>query len=211
MAELRTAVVLRRSASSITAFSRPRLSLQPECLGIAKLHMAGRDLETRFRTLTGIAPPSPRTQYEARDLTFAWLAPGEWLATGPEPLVGAWVTRASSVGDGALLAVEITHARASFVLAGEDARAALAAHCPLDLWPATFPVGMVARSLLGDTRMFIARLADAGNGPSYRIIVDQTMSSYATGLLARADTVQRMPCERISSSIPYAPRLKELG
>ena len=196
MADLHAAVPLRRTARSIAAFFRPRLSLQPESLGIAKLRMAGGNVETRFRTLTGIAPPSPRTQYEARDLTFAWLAPGQWLATGLEPLVGTWVARALSGGDDALLAVEITDARASFILAGEDARAALAAHCPLDLWPATFPVGAGARALLGDTGMFIARLADAGNVPSYRIIVDQTMASYTARLLARADAVQRMPCEQ---------------
>jgi hypothetical protein len=65
-------------------------------------------------------------------------------------------------------------------------RDALAAHCPLDLRGRSFPVGAVARSLLGEAGIFIAREADVAGETLFRLIVDQTMAHYAVRLLAAA-------------------------
>lgn len=187
MAESNPATMLRRAAPDVADIVRPGLSfrIEPE-LGIAKLRIFGGEAEARFRDVAGIAPPRALTQVEDRGLTFAWLAPGEWLVTGPEAAVAAWVAEVMAPGADDLLAIDFSHARAAFLLEGANARAALAAHCPLDLWPDAFPVGAVARSLLGDAGLFIARLADAEGTPRFRIIVDQTMAAYAGRLFARA-------------------------
>lgn len=179
--------VLQRAAPAVAETVRPGLSFRIEQgLGVAKLRMYGADTDARFQAVTGIAAPRACTQIEEQGLAFAWLAPGEWLATGPEAAVAAWVERTMALGADDLLAIDFSHARTIFVLEGADARAALAAHCPLDLWSEAFPVNAVARSLLGDTGMFIARLADAGDDARFRIIVDQTMAGYLGRLFARA-------------------------
>ncbi|MFV3075045.1 sarcosine oxidase subunit gamma [Niveispirillum fermenti] len=180
------AITLRRTAPEALETVRPDLSFRLETdLGVAKLRIVGKDADARFQAVTGMVPPPSGRLVADQGLSVAWLAPGEWLVTGPEVAVAAWVARIGGQTAGDLLAVDLTHARASFCLAGTAARAALAAHCPLDLWPDSFPVDAVARSLLGDAGMFIARLSDGPHMPRFRIIVDQTMAPYAGRLFAR--------------------------
>lgn len=188
MGEIELLKMLRRAPSTVVAIARADLSLEVEQgLGIAKLRcFHGIDHDAAFHAVTGAAAPKPLGRTDVGDLAFSWLAPGEWLITGAETAVEAWVHQAQELGGVDILAVDFTHARQSFLLGGPSSRTALAAHCPLDLGDAGFPIGTVARSLLGDTIMFIARLGDDDAGPRFRIIVDQTMAAYAARLLARA-------------------------
>src|SRR6185437_4767313 len=94
--------------------------------------------------------------------------------------------RLNADGGDSVLAVDLTHGRTAFLLSGANARAALNTHSPLDLRAESFPVGATARTLLGDTGMFIARLPDVPGGPSFQVIVDQTMAPYAARLLTAA-------------------------
>lgn len=183
---LLTATVLRADPP-VVDLTEPGLSLRVERdLGIAKLRVALNAGDGAFERVTGFAPPPARRQIEREALTFAWMAPDEWLVTGPEAAVAARLAEVNSRADEDVLAVDFSHARVSFELAGSNVRAALSAHCPLDLWPDSFPEGAVARSVLGETRMFIARLADAGCHARFRIVVDQTMAPYVRRLFARA-------------------------
>ena len=159
-------------------------------LGIAKLRVRPASADTGFRSVAGCAPPAVGRQIERAPLAFAWLGPGEWLVTGPADAIATWVRDAEEIGGDEVLALDFTHARVAFEVGGEKARALLAAHCPLDLWPEAFPAGSVARSLLGDSAMFIARLEDEAGDALFRIIVDQTMAPYARRLLAGADQSQ---------------------
>lgn len=187
MADLDRMTMLQRAAPIPVGRERAGLSLQVEQgLGIARLRIYGPDAEARFRTIVGLAPPRIREQAHKKGLTLAWLAPGEWLVTGVETDISAWVVRVGDRGGDEVLVTDVSHARTAFLLGGANARAALAAHCPLDLWPDVFPVNAVARSLLGDTGLFIARLADGEDGPRFRIMVDQTMALYAVRLLVGA-------------------------
>lgn len=181
------AILLRRAPVDIPDISRPQLLLRVEHgLGIAKLCLFGADADARFHALCGRVPPGAGRQIESEGMIFAWLAPGEWLVTGEETTVAAWVAQTAALGAADALVLDISHAQTAFLIEGPCARGALAAHCPLDLWPEAFPVHAIARSLLGDTGMFIARLADVEDAPRFRIIVDQTMAPYAARLLAPA-------------------------
>lgn len=180
-----SAFILARAATPAIDFTRAALSLTVEpCLGMAKFRVHDEDPAARFKAVAGWLPPPARMQIEQEGLTIAWMSPAEWLIVGHETDVIAWLDRVADRGDDSSIALDISHARASFVLAGADARDALAAHCPLDLWENSFPVHSVARSLLGDTIMFIARLADVAGTPRFRIIVDQTMACYSARILA---------------------------
>lgn len=179
--------MLTRAAPPVADLERPGLMLRVRHdLGIGKLRVAPSDADASFQRIAGFAPPPVGRQVERDTLTFGWMAPGEWLVTGPEPAVATWVTEATEKGADEVLAIDFTHARVAFELSGNNTRAALAAHCPLDLWPDAFPVNAVARSLLGETVMSIARLADNEDGARFRIIVDQTMAPYARRLFAGA-------------------------
>jgi sarcosine oxidase subunit gamma len=185
MADIQAGTLLRRAKPEAREVTRRDLSIHIERdLGIAKLRIHGPEADTRFATIVGTAPPAPLEQIGASDLTLAWLAPGEWMATGPEPAIAEWVLRIATAGDEDALAVDITHARTGFVVAGTQARSAIAAHCPLDLWSEVFAVNSVGRSLLGETGTFIARLTDGEDGARFRIVVDQTMAAYAARMLA---------------------------
>jgi len=156
-------------------------------LGIAKLRAVPADSDANFLSVAGFAPPATGREIVRGALAFAWLAPGEWLITGTPAAVATWLEAANDIGGDDILAIDFTHARVAFELVGSNARSALAAHCPLDLWPEAFPVGAVARTLIGDTVMFIARLEDEARAPRFRIIVDQTMAPYVRRLFASAD------------------------
>lgn len=180
-------MTLRRGEVPLAGAERADLSFRVEQqIGIAKLRVSPTAANILFQRTVGVAPPPPGRQIEAGAFAFAWLAPGEWLVTGEEAGVADWVARtAAELGDYALV-LDFTHARVSFDLSGRSVRAAIAAHCPLDLWPEAFPEGAATRSLLGDVGIFITRLADRDGEPRFRIIVDQTMAPYARRQLVGA-------------------------
>jgi sarcosine oxidase subunit gamma len=134
-------------------------------------------------------PPSATRQITVAETSFAWLSPNEWLLCGPEAAVLTWLARIDQQGCDDALALDLSHARGALRLGGPEARDALAAVCPLDLWSESFAVDTVARSLLGETGMFIVRLADVNGSPQFRIIVDQTMLAYAARMLADPTTL----------------------
>jgi sarcosine oxidase subunit gamma len=176
--------VLNRTPIVSKGFNQSGVTLTPElqlCMGKVQFL---RDTTAGFGgTIFGRSPPPARHSVLSQDVTISWLAPDEWLLTGPESGVFAMLGRAAEAGD-ACLATDLTHARAAFQLSGEKARERLAALTPFDLGEASMPVGGVARAPLGDTGMFLARLADIGGQPAFRIIVDQTMAAYAVRMLS---------------------------
>lgn len=180
-----TLVALDATVLALPGLARPNLSLAVETdLSLAKLHIHGPSADVRFVNMVGAVPPAAGQQVDVDGLTIAWLAPGEWLICGDGAKVSAWLSSVEIGTDEAALALDITHGRAIFLLKGSDARTVLGAHCPLDLADRQFRVGSVARSILGDTTMFIARLPDLESSPRFRVIVDQTMANYAARILA---------------------------
>ena len=120
-------------------------------------------------------------------LVCAWLAPAQWLLTGPPAEIAVVARRCETLGGDAMLAVDLSHGRTLLSLSGHGAQDALAAHCPIDLRSPKFPAGSVARSLLGEAGLFLARLPDVSDAPVFRLIVDQTMTDYVVRMLAGCD------------------------
>ncbi|WP_129793945.1 sarcosine oxidase subunit gamma [Sphingosinicella sp. CPCC 101087] len=164
-----------------------RLAVEPR-LGIAKLQVLGSDPDFWFEEALGIAAPAPLREIEPEPVACAWLAPGEWLVTGPEEDVERVRQRCDNVAGNLGLMVDITHARAAFELSGVGARNVLAAHCPLDLSDKEMPVGAAKRSTFSDTGVFISRRPDRDGAPCFRLIFDQTMAAYAERLLDATTT-----------------------
>lgn len=170
--------ILAEAPPPAITFNRPGCTLEIDAaLAIGKIRLIDGDFAGRF----GVAPPPPRRQIERDGVTIAWMAPGEWLATGSPAAVAALLAKA----DGELgFGIDISHGRTAFLLGGAEARTALSAVSALDVRDAAFPVDSVARTMLGATAMFLARLPDRGGAPTFRIIVDQTMAGHAARMLS---------------------------
>lgn len=191
MAEHGKMIALQRAPSAAVGVARPDLTLQVEhAIGVGKLQIFGAAAEQRFGAIMDRPAPATGTQHEVDGLTVAWLAPGEWLLMGAEPIVAEHLARIAGQDAHDVLVNDLTHARTCFNLRGANARGALAGHCPLDLWPTVFPVNAVARSLIGDAGVFIARLPDAPEGACFRIVVDQTAGAYTARMLVGPSRTQ---------------------
>lgn len=160
-----------------------RLQIESD-LGIAKLQILSENPDAWLAEVLSVAAPAPLHSVARGAVVIAWLAPGEWLLTGPgdevERIRLDCAESARSVG----LMVDVTHGRVSFVLSGRASRAILATHCPLDLSEAAMPVGGAMRSLFSDAGFFLNRLPDRDQQPCFRLIFDQTMAGYAERLLS---------------------------
>src|SRR5690349_12204519 len=140
-------------------------------MAVGKIHIRCDQPLATFARMVGHKPPEPRSQLHMGVLTYAWVAPGQWLVMGQQYSDTEITARFNDRGGDVVLALDITHARISMILSGTEARTALAAHCSLDLSHVAFPVDAVARSLLGEAALFIARQADLGGEPQFRVIV----------------------------------------
>lgn len=161
-------------------------------IAIAKVQFLSGTTDDVFRPLFGVDAPGAGESVSSGGAAISWLAPDEWLVTGAEAAVQEAVYRAEGLGDAALV-VDLSHARTSFLLTGAAARDRLAAHTPLDLSDTALPTGHVARAPLGDTTMFLARVADPQGGRAFRIIVDQTVANYAARMLAGPGVPRSLP------------------
>ncbi len=177
--------MLARDRSNAFVLETPRVRLAAKGgLGIAKLQILVDQPDAWFRAALDVAPPAALTEVDVAPVAFAWLAPGEWLAIGPEVDVELVRRRCAEQAGANGLMVDLTHARAVYEISGSAARSILSAHCPLDFSNDAMPVGAACRSLFSDTGFFISRLADQDGEPCFRLIFDQTMAGYAERMLA---------------------------
>lgn len=174
-----------RRAAPVAGFEQTDLVLwSDDALGIGKIQLRPSVDLARLESETGLRSPLTRCSYELKDVTVSWLAPGEWLLTGEPSVVASALAAVGDVAGDLGLALDISHGTSAFVLSGDRARDALAGLTPLNLSDEALPVGAVARTLLGEATIFIARRPDASGAPCFRIIVDQTMGAYTVRMLA---------------------------
>jgi sarcosine oxidase subunit gamma len=180
-----TSIALSRATRDAVILVRADLSLQREQnLGIGKLVLNGHDAAALFGRIMGFDAPAAGCQVVRHEVTFAWLSPNEWLIAAHEGLLCEILRHANEQGGDQVLAVDTSHGRGVLMLSGAGARDVLATLCPLNARAEHFPVNAVARSLLGSTGVFIARLPDLDDTPRFRLVVDQSMEAYAVRLLA---------------------------
>jgi sarcosine oxidase subunit gamma len=180
-----TMTALGRAAAPFAGFACAGATLEAEpLLGVGKVQLLDDIPATLFEMVFEQAPPGPGGSFVSNGLGISWLAPGEWLLTGPEQALQAVIERVEAVVGDLGLVTDRSDASASFLLSGAEARDVLAAVTPLDIADMAIGVGDVARAPLGETGMFVARLPDRNGQPCFRIIVDQTLAAYAVRMLA---------------------------
>jgi sarcosine oxidase subunit gamma len=113
-----------------------------------------------------------------------WLGPDEWLLVVPPAQLREARTRLEPALRGTHHAiVDVSHRTLALRLTGPGVREALAAGCPLDLHPGTFPPGAVARTLLGKIGITLHLHPD---GSTFDLYVDRSLAEYAWLFLAEA-------------------------
>lgn len=152
-------------------------------LGLVKLQVGSEKPDRWFLMALELTPPRPLEEVEFDSISYAWLAPGEWLVTGPTKHVeGIRQHCGEMAGTGGLM-TDLTHGRTVLEVSGSDARWILGSHCPIDLDHVAMPVGTACRTLFSDIGIFISRRPDRDANPCFRLIFDHTMTDYVTRLL----------------------------
>lgn len=111
--------------------------------------------------------PGPGRWTEERPLMLIALAPGQWLAAGPE--TGLEAALAARLPGAAL--TDLSDGLAPLRLEGARARGALARLTALDFEDAAFPVGAAARTAMMQMAATILRLPDGPDGPVFALEV----------------------------------------
>lgn len=124
-------------------------------------------------------PLIPCRAAESGERAALWLGPDEWLLLAPD---GQAPAIAAALAGLAPSLVDISDGQAGLVLHGRRAARALSAGCPLDLHPSAFPVGMVARTVLGRIGITLWRREAA----EWRLETGRSFAAYARDLLAEA-------------------------
>jgi sarcosine oxidase subunit gamma len=117
------------------------------------------------------------------DSAALWLGPDEWLliSAGHRADETAAALRAA-LAELAHSLVDVSHRQVALEVSGADARALLAAGCPLDLDSSTFPVGMCTRTLLGKAEIVLWRIG----AEAFRLEVWRSFAPYVSAFLAEA-------------------------
>lgn len=138
----------------------------------------------------GVDLPGPGRRVAGATFTYAWAAPGQWLAEAPLGENEDIVARlAPLLGESAAIA-EQTDAFLRLELSGARAAEALAKLCPLDLDPRVFGTGSFQRTLMEHQSVFIGRTDDA---PTFVLLTPRSSARAFHHALRTAALASRDP------------------
>lgn len=151
----------------------------------------GDEVAARVASVFGAHPPArPLASAQAGTRAALWLGPDEWLLLAPEedpePLGRA--LQAAIDGVPASL-VDVSQRQIGLSLSGPLASRLLSSGCPLDLAPAAFPPGMVARTHFHKAEIVLWRRADSFHLEVWRSFVDDVLGHLEQARLGAAGLV----------------------
>ena len=109
-------------------------------------NVMGRGAPTIARDALGVDLPVDPNTTAGSEPAALWIGPASWLVVGARPATPLDAVRAS-LADTDAVVFDVSASRVAFALGGPQARAVLAAGCPLDLHPRAFPAGACAQSV----------------------------------------------------------------
>jgi sarcosine oxidase, subunit gamma len=129
----------------------------------------------------GAPLPPPGGTAVAGELTVAGLGPDEWLVLAP-PRSPVRARLRVALGGQHCSIVDVSAARTTIAIEGEQAADVLAHGCALDLHPTRFPPGSVAQTAIAGTDVVL--LARPGGG--FWLLVRASTARHLAGWLADA-------------------------
>ena len=128
-------------------------------------------------------PAEPCRAERAGERAALWLGPDEWLLLAPAaagPTLGSAL--AAKLAGLPHSLVDVGHRQVGLAIEGGAGATLLAAGCPLDLHPDTFPVGLCTRTMLGKSEITLWRVAPE----TFRLEVWRSFAAYVCGFLAES-------------------------
>jgi methylglutamate dehydrogenase subunit D len=154
----------------VLLLERHGLSLATVMARMGKLDELGRVLERDF----GIQLPEAGRRTGTEKLSFAWSAPGQWLACAEGVERVAFERR---LRDGLKLLASVSNqsdGRTVIRISGDRSRDVLAKGVPLDLHPSVFTPGCTASTIVAHINVHFWQLDDR---PSYEFAVFRSFSA----------------------------------
>jgi sarcosine oxidase subunit gamma len=134
--------------------------------------------------LTGLPVPLVPNRVAAMGGTrILWLGPDEWLVTAEADAPDLLPRLERAVADRRAVVTDLSASREILEIAGNSARALLAAGCGLDLHPRAFGPAHCAQTLLARVPVILDQLGDA---PHYRVLVRRSSARWLTDWLVDA-------------------------
>lgn len=178
MDQLPTADVLARSPLyQYSALRGDGLQLQENALA-TQLVIRGNTDDASFvqgvEKATGLALPG-NLQSEANDgWRLRWIAPDEWLLTGPANAAFTMETALRENLSGHYAVINVSGGQTLVRLSGANARTVLMKSCPYDVHDRNFPVGKVVSTVFAKSQAIVSRLGD----DEWELVVRRSFADY---------------------------------
>lgn len=145
------------------------------------LYLRGQTQQNAFveavQSVVGAAPPVvANTWADAKPARLLWLAPNEWLLSGPGAAQDAFVPKLRRAFGNLFAAVtDVSDDYAAIEVVGPDARHLLARGCTANLHPCVFGTGCCVQTLLAGADVVIAQTDET---PRFEIIARRSAAGH---------------------------------
>ncbi|MCG2582656.1 MAG: sarcosine oxidase subunit gamma family protein [Marinobacter sp.] len=159
-----------------------------------KTHLALRgdannaDFAKGVEAATGLVLPEAMRSNHNSDWALSWIAPDEWLLTGPGDQALAMETALREQLDGHYAVINVGGGQTLVRLAGARARSVLMKSCPYDVHDHNFPVGKVVTTVLAKSQATIRRVGD----DDWELVVRRSFADYIWRWLVDASQEYRL-------------------
>lgn len=141
---------------------------------------------------TGLELPEALQSNQNGDWALSWIAPDEWLLTGPGDQALAMEMALREQLDGHYAVINVGGGQTLVRLAGPSARSVLMKSCPYDVHDRNFPVGKVVTTVLGKSQATIRRVGD----DEWELVVRRSFADYVWRWLVDASQEYRLSLEQ---------------
>lgn len=159
-----------------------------------KTHLALRgdannaDFAKGVEAATGLALPEMLQSNHNSDWALSWIAPDEWLLTGPGDQALAMEMTLREQLDGHYAVINVGGGQTLVRLAGPRARSVLMKSCPYDVHDRNFPVGKVVTTVLAKSQATLRRVGD----DEWELVVRRSFADYVWRWLVDASQEYRL-------------------
>ena len=160
-----------------SALKGDSLQLQENALA-AQLVIRGNAADASFAQgvakATGLALPGNLQSESNNDWRLRWIAPDEWLLTGPGDAAFTMETALRDNLSGHYAVINVSGGQTLVRLSGANAHTVLMKSCPYDVHDRNFPIGKVVSTVFAKSQAVICRLDE----DEWELVVRRSFADY---------------------------------
>lgn len=123
---------------------------------------------------TGMALPGNLQSESNNDWRLRWIAPDEWLLTGPGSDAFAVETALRDNLSGHYAVINVSGGQTLVRLSGANARTVLMKSCPYDVHDHNFPIGKVVSTVFAKSQAVVCRLGE----DEWELVIRRSFADY---------------------------------